>query len=155
GHPRGATTAFEIRTIQTGGSMKTSTRALTVAVVAGLLLSAPTAWGQSQMDKLKNTTPVERATVQTEMIKTKLGLSPEQAEKISAINLKYANRMEPVIKGSEGPFRKMRQAREINEAKEGELRQVLSPDQFQKYLADREQMRERFEEKMEQKKSGR
>jgi len=42
----------------------------------------------------------------------------------------------------------MRQAREIETRKEGALQQVLSPDQFQKYLAMREEMKQKLEEKI-------
>jgi len=104
-----------------------------------------------QMDKLMNTTPDERASAQTAMMKAKLDLTPEQLPKIAAINLKYAQKMEPIIKGSEGMFMKMSQMRGVNEGKETELKQVLSPDQFQKYLASKAEMREEFEEKLEEK----
>ena len=45
---------------------------------------------------------------------------------------------------------KMLQMREINEAKEGEPKGILSPPQFEKYLASKEEMREKFEQKMEE-----
>ena len=82
------------------------------------------------------------------MMKSKLGLSPDQQVKISAINLKYAQQMQPILQSHEGPLMRMRQMRPISEAKEGELKQVLSADQFQKYLAEKEAMREEFEEKL-------
>src|SRR5215470_3409862 len=92
-----------------------------IALVAavGSLLFALAASGQ--LDQLKNTTPEQRAKALTEMMTKKLGLSPEQTSKVADLNLKYANQMEPLIKGSEGPLVKMRQMREINEAKEAEL----------------------------------
>jgi len=40
----------------------------------------------------------------------------------------------------------MRAARDVETAKEAELKQVLSPDQFQKFLASKEEMREKFEQ---------
>jgi len=46
---------------------------------------------------------------------------------VTALNLKYAMRMEPVIKGSEGPLVRLRQMREINAEKETELKGLLSP----------------------------
>jgi len=86
--------------------------------------------------------------MQTETMKTKLALTPDQTPKIAAINLKYAQQMDPIIKSSEGPMVKMRQMRPISEAKDSELKGVLSSDQFQKYLAEREQMREQFEKRL-------
>jgi len=56
--------------------------------------------------------------------------------------------MEPVIKGSEGPLVKMRQAKDIEQEKEAELKHVLSPEQFEKFLAGKEQMREELAERI-------
>ena len=120
----------------------TTARALTVAV---LLVAAG---ASAQLDKLKDTTPGERAKAQTMMMKSRLGLTEEQTSKVAALNQKYAEKMEPVIKGSEGPLMKARHMKQIDGKKEAELKQVLSPDQFQKYLASKEEMREQFEEKM-------
>ena len=50
------------------------------------------------------------------------GLSIDQTRAVTDLNLKYATKMEPVIKGSEGPFVRMRQMREINAEKETELK---------------------------------
>jgi hypothetical protein len=116
------------------------------------LLGPPLSSGQ--MDKLMNTTPDERANAQTALMKAKLDLTADQLPKITAINQKYAQKMEPIIKGSAGPFMKMSQMRGVNEEKEAELKQVLSPEQFQKYLASKEEMREQFEEKLEEKRGG-
>ena len=124
-----------------------------LAALVTILLATPHA-ARAQMEKLQNTTPGERAKAQTAMMKSKLELTPEQLPKVAAINEKYAEKMEPVIKGSAGPLMKMRQAKAIGEQKEGELKQVLSPQQFEKYLASKEEMREQFEEKLEHKRGG-
>ena len=117
-------------------------------VAALSLLIVVTASAQNEMEKLKSSTPEERARLQTEMMKTKLGLTPDQTPKVAAINQKYAQRMEPIIKGQEGPLMRLRQMREVGQAKEAELKGVLSPEQFQKYLAEMQEMREKFEDKL-------
>jgi hypothetical protein len=106
---------------------------------------------RAQLDQLENTTPEQRAKALTEIMKTKLALGPDQATKIAALNLKYAQQMEPVIKGSSGKIMKMMEMRQINEKKEAELQTLLTPDQFAKYQASKEEMREKFEEKLEEK----
>jgi len=118
-----------------------------LAVIA-LTLTGAAAEAQTGMDALKNSTPAERARLQTDMMKSKLSLTPDQTTKVAAINDKYAQRMEPIIKGQEGPLARLRQMREIGAAKEAELKGVLSPDQFQKYLAEKAEMREKFEDKL-------
>jgi hypothetical protein len=132
-------------------AMKTIPKICLALAAFSIALSVTAPAALAQMDRLKNTTPEERAGAQTEMMKSKLALTPEQTPKIAAINQKYAKEMDPVIKGSEGPLMKVRHMKQINTKKEAELKQVLSPDQFQKYLASKEEMREQFEEKMEKK----
>ena len=114
-----------------------------------VLLMAFAFSASAQLDKLKSTTPEQRAGVQTDLMKSTLGLTSEQTPKVADINLKYAKRMDPIIKGSAGPLVKIRQTKEVEQEKEAELRQVLSPEQFQKLLASKEEMREKFEEKIE------
>ena len=120
--------------------------ALLVAAMSLLIVVA--AGAQTEMEKLKSSTPEERARLQTEMMKAKLGLTTDQTPKVAAINQKYAQRMEPIIKSQEGPLMRLRQMREVGQAKEAELKGVLSPEQFQKYLAEKQEMREKFEDKL-------
>ena len=111
--------------------------ALVVALLASQALAA-------DLDALKDTTPAERAKAQTAMMKTKLGLSDAEVAKVGPINMKYAERMEPIIKGSEGPLIKMRSVRTVEEAKEAELKGVLTADQFTKFEAGKEEMMEKL-----------
>ena len=121
---------------------------LSLAVTAVVLVSGvPTA--SAQLDKLRNRTPAERAGMQTEFMQSKLDLTPDQKRAVTDLNLKYANKMEPVMKGSAGPLARARQMREINQEKETELRGILSPPQWEKYEASRAEMREKFEARIE------
>jgi uncharacterized protein YpuA (DUF1002 family) len=110
-------------------------------VIALCLLVGATAFA-GELDALKDTTPEQRAKAQTAMMKEKLGLTDEQVAKIGALNLKYAEQMDPIIKGTEGQFMKARDVRNVEEQKEAELKGLLSPDQFQKFQAMKEEMRE-------------
>ena len=127
---------------------------LTLTLLLLPLVEPPLSSGQMMMDKLMNTTPDERASAQTALMKEKFDLTADQLPKIVAINQKYAQKMEPIIKGSSGMFMKMSQIRGVNEEKETELKGVLSPEQFQKYLASKDEMREQFEEKLDEKSGG-
>ena len=111
---------------------------LVVALVsAGLLVEVATSGAWAQLDKLANTTPQERARLQTDFMKNRLRLTPEQTSAVSALNLKYAQQAQPIIQSSEGAFIKMRQLRGLDEAKEGELRGILSPQQFEQRLEEK------------------
>ena len=118
------------------------------AATLGLLLIASAITASAQLDKLKNTTPQERAKAQTIFMKSKLDLTEAQLPKVEALNLKYAEKLDPVIKGSAGPLVKMGEFRQANEDKEAELKGILSPDQFQKYLAAKQEMREKVGSEM-------
>ena len=120
--------------------------ALAAAVGSRLFALAASA----QLDELKNTTPEQRAKALTEMMKTKIGLTPEQTGKVAELNLTYAKKIDPLIKGSAGPFVRMGEMKKINEEKEAELKQILSPQQFEKYLASKEEMGEKLVEKVEE-----
>lgn len=121
---------------------------LSLAVTAVVVMSSvPTP--SAQLDKLRNTTPAERAGMQTEFMPSKLDLTPDQKRAVTDLNLKYANRMEPVIKGSERLLARARPMREINQEKETELRGLLSPQQWEKDEASRAELRQKFEKRME------
>jgi hypothetical protein len=116
-----------------------------IAVIT-LVIGMPCAF--AQLDELKNTMPEERASLQTELMKSKLALTPEQTRAVADLNLKYANRMEPIIKGSSSSLTKMFQMRKINNEKETELKRILSSQQWEKFDASRDVMREQFEEQI-------
>ncbi len=120
--------------------MRSLSTARSLLIAACLLIAGTVVAGE--LDELKNTTPAERAKAQTAMMKAKLGLSEDQVAKVGALNLKYAEKMDPIIKGTEGPFMKMSDAKNVEQEKEDELKALLSPDQFQKFLAEKEEMRE-------------
>lgn len=105
-----------------------------------------------ESEEFKNTTPEQRAKVQTDLLKSRLQLNEEQTTKVAAINLKYAKQMEPVIKNSGGKLAKFREAKKINEQKEGELKQVLTTEQFSTYEKAKEAMKEEMKKKIKEKK---
>jgi hypothetical protein len=122
----------------------------TVMVMLAFWLGSASA----QLEALQKTTPQQRAELQTAMMKERLSLTPEQLPKIEALNLKYAEQMQPIITGSEGPLMKKRAADKVDAAKEAELQQVLAPDQFQKYLAGKDEMRDKLRQRLMQKMGG-
>ena len=117
-----------------------------VFVVASLLIAARVL--VADIDALKDTTPEERAEAQTLMMKENLGLSDAKVEKVQAINLKYAKVMDPTIQGSEGPMGKRGVASNRQLQKEGELKAVLSADEYEKYLASKPKIRDHIVERI-------
>ena len=112
-----------------------------------VLLLAPRV-GAEGLDDLKETTPAERAGAQTAMMKEKLSLTDEQLPKVKAINEKYAEEMDPIIKGSGGMLMKMGPIRAVEDKKEAELKGVLSSDQFAQFQAMKSEMRDKLMERI-------
>jgi len=119
---------------------------------AALLLGA--AGSAQERPTLANSTPEQRAKLQTEFMTSKLDLGTEQATKVQGINLKYAEKMEPVLKGSESQMLKVRAAAEISRNKDTELKQVLSDEQYKKYLGSKDELRARTEQRLEDRATG-
>lgn len=102
----------------------------------------------AQLAALKNTTPQQRATVLTKLMQEKLGLSSDTLQKVSAINLAYANKAQPVIQGANRPLEELREMKEIDEQKDAALKNVLSPAQFEQYQAAKAELRQKFEQRI-------
>lgn len=93
------------------------------------LLSFP-AWSG-----IENSTPAQRAALQTDFMKDQLKLEGSTLSKVDAINRKYAEVSEPIIKGSDNVFTKRSKMQSVMESKDKELKGVLSEDEFSRYNA--------------------
>jgi hypothetical protein len=119
--------------------------------LAGTMLAAALAFGApagaqdpAQVAKIP---PHVRAEIQTDFMNQKLHLTPEEKTKIEAINVKYADQMQPVLQGSMGPLERMRAVRKIEEAKDGEVKAALTAEQYQAYLASKDELREKIKQR--------
>ena len=81
----------------------------------------------------RNMPPEDRAKRQTEMMKEALNLTAAQEPKISALNLKYAKKMEEVKTASKDTAVIRKNAAALNTQKNVELKKILTPDQFTQY----------------------
>lgn len=109
-----------------------------------ILLTAQPAMAQDAAQSLKDKTPEQRAQLQTNMMKTKLNLDSAQTLKVQHINLKCAQKMDPILKGDGGRFSKFSQLKSIQGDKNKELKAVFSADQYKQY----EQMEAEMKGKM-------
>ncbi|MCB9178843.1 MAG: hypothetical protein H6590_05420 [Flavobacteriales bacterium] len=108
-----------------------------IAVLAGMTMAA-----QAQ-DKVKKS-PEERAKARTEQLTKELGLSPEQAAKVEAINLKYADKGAEMRKEREAERAEARkEGKEMRDAHDAEMKAVLTHDQYVKWTAKKEEMKEK------------
>jgi len=110
-----------------------------VALIAMFSMTAMAQQGQKGGGR-GGATPEERANRQTEMMKDKLSLTAAQEPKVSAINLKYAKKMEDVRAIADTAARR-KTALKLNDQKNGELKVVLTADQYKSYLKQVEEMK--------------
>jgi len=123
-------------------------RAAALLGAAALLVSA--ASGPARADSagdaaVKASTPQQRASLQTDWMRGKLGLSPDVAAKVAAINLDTARKMDPVLKGDGNMLARYAQGESIQKERDDALRAVLTPDQFQVFESSKDEMKQKVE----------
>ena len=119
--------------------MKTLVKKSFVLVLVSLFVVSVSAQGP---DKKPRMTPEERVSKQVEMMTKQLDLTADQQAKIKEINLKYSQQMADHAKQSKEEMKKNREKMETQmEAKNAELKQVLTPEQYEKWQEKRKEMR--------------
>lgn len=103
---------------------------------------------QTMGDKLKAMTPQQRADYQTGLMKTQLHLDTQQIVKVKVVNLKYAQKIEPLIKSDDSKFTKFREFKKLQAAKDAELKVIFNAGQFKLYQDYESEMKEKMKEKV-------
>jgi hypothetical protein len=101
----------------------------------------------AQTKKLKDSTPEQRAKMQTEWMKTKLALNTTQVQQIYALNLQYAQKNDPVIQSNEGKLAKFKKLKAFQKEKSDALSKILDEGQYKKYQELKDQMVQNFKKK--------
>ena len=119
------------------------------ALLIGLLtFVSACSFGQGSLKDFKNTTPGQRAEFQTKMMESKLGLDEAQVKKVSAINLKYAEKFQPLLKSTGDQATKIKQATALQGQKDKELQAVFNKQQFAEYQQFEQKIRSRMMARM-------
>lgn len=120
--------------------MITKTRLFKALLLTAICVN--TAVAQEKLEKLmKETTPVERAEMQTENMAKTLSLTAEQKEKTAEVNLKYAHRMQTAYDSGAGRLDRLKKMKVVGEEKDNELKKIFTPEQYAKYQKNREEMK--------------
>lgn len=101
----------------------------------------------AQAKKLKDTTPEQRAKMQTEWMTTKLALNTSQVQQVSALNLQYAQKNEPIIQCNEGKLSKFKKLKALQKEKSNALSQILDAGQYKEYQEIKDQMIQTLKQK--------
>jgi hypothetical protein len=113
-------------------------------------------YAQEKLESFMNeSTPEERAQLQTDYMKENLALTPEQEPKIHDLNLKYAKKMQDAYNTTDRKFQKLKKMKSIGDEKDQELKSVLNPDQYATYEKNKELMKEKMRARAKERQKGR
>ncbi|WP_294221079.1 hypothetical protein [uncultured Chryseobacterium sp.] len=101
----------------------------------------------AQQKSMQDSTPEPRAKIQTEWMKTTLGLNSSQATQAYNLNLLYAQKNEPVLKSSEGKLAKLKKMRPLQKEKDVALSKILNTEQYKKYQELKDQLIKKLKDK--------
>jgi hypothetical protein len=87
-----------------------------------------------------------------EWMKTNLQLTSEQIPKVEEINLKYAKRLETLQKKTIPRRQKLDILKADDKAKEKELKEIFTVDQFKTYQAKKSEIKKQMKENIKKKK---
>ena len=118
-------------------------------LLVGLLFTFYIAYAQ----KKTSSTPEERASKLTEWMKTNLQLNDDQVTQVQNINLKYANKTQGLQTQSMSRNEKMQTLKANDKAKDAELKNIFTTDQYNTYQAKKDEVRKQMKEKMREKKT--
>lgn len=89
----------------------------------------------------QNSSPEERAKIQTDQMREKVNITNEQDSSIYEINLKYAKKIQELMKGEQGRDEMRSKIGEMMKEKDNELKGILTEEQFELYLNYKEELR--------------
>ena len=116
---------------------------ITVLVVASVAIATAQ---QRQMPSVE-----ERAKTQTEFMEKQVGLKDDQKAKIKAIDLEFAKQMDEQIQKNRGDRDAMRtKMREIDTARDAKYKEILTDEQFKKYLEEKAKREKELQERRAQ-----
>jgi hypothetical protein len=105
----------------------------------------------AQMEELKNSTPQERADLQTQWMQTNLSLDSKVSSQVADLNLKYAKEMQTVIDSNSPPLKKMMSFKQNSTAKDAELKPLLTSEQYASYEQKKSEMEATIKQKLKEK----
>ena len=126
--------------------MKTKAKEFMSIFFLMLFLGTSSSFAQSQAAQL---TAEQKETMQESItaFQDVLSLSSEQKPEFEAITMKYAKQMIAVRDSDDGNFKKYEKVKSIRKKRNAEMKQLLSPDQYEVYLDKQEEMQKKMKAK--------
>ena len=89
-------------------------------------------FAHGQKDQRRGGTPEERSAKRIEMMKESLNLTPDQVTKLQTAHTQFAKEREQALHNNQKDIQAQR------EAYDAQVKSILTPEQYQKYQAQRE-----------------
>lgn len=99
------------------------------------------------IEQLKKYSAKERALILTDTMRFYLKPDFSQTKKIYETNLKYAYKVDTILKSQDSKYTKYTQAKALDQQKDSELQRILSFEQFRVYLEIKKKMVEQYKKK--------
>ena len=116
---------------------------LFIGLCATLLSHSGNAQTSKDKEDLKKLTPEQRAKMLTDSMKVYLPLQTNQYASVYAVNLKYAQKAEPILKGTDSKITKYYKINSMQSDKEEEYKKILTEAQFKKYMELKDRLMKR------------
>ncbi|MDF2551438.1 MAG: hypothetical protein K0R77_713 [Chryseobacterium sp.] len=94
----------------------------------------------AQTKKLQDSTPEQRAKMMTAWMTSQLALNAKQIEQVSALDLQYARKNDPILQSNESKISKFKKLKALQKEKSNALSQILDADQYKKYQEIKDEM---------------
>lgn len=104
----------------------------------------------AQNEDFKNSTPEQRAQFQTDWMKTELSLDSSITTFVYSVNLKYAKKNQSLMNSGGSRVQKYREFKASSEAKDNELKKILTKEQYKEYLERKEEMKQNMRQKLQE-----
>ncbi len=113
-----------------------------LAVVTAPIRIARREKAEEAFDRIADLTPEQIAGFLDNRMAAQLALTDEQKPRVSELNLAHARKLRTIAASDDGVRARGRAVGKLNEAHEAALKEVLTADQFTKFLAMKEEMRD-------------
>jgi anion-transporting ArsA/GET3 family ATPase len=117
----------------------------TAALLVILTLSSFAPGRQASLRDMFRNSPETRAHVVTMVLKNRLDMDEAQAEQALQINVKYAELIQPYLKGKDAITENIDELLALNQKRVTELKTILTPEQIQKVEKFRKEWINRLE----------
>lgn len=124
---------------------------LNLSVLTGLLFIGLAVAAAGDRETLKNSTPEQRAELQTEWMKSALSLDQNQVPLVHEINLKYARKNQAAMDSGGSKLKMYRKLKDLSAEKEKALATVLTKEQYRTYEEKKDELKEKVKDRASEK----